>query len=72
MVHPLDSAIDPGIVRLRHDLRDVIHLADHGEAHLARPGGVSIAGLSDELDAIVCRDGVDAVVHGLQQMLEKS
>lgn len=52
-VHPLDLAVGPGMVWLGEPVFDVIRLADHVEAHLARPGGVSIAGLFGELDAIV-------------------
>jgi len=70
-VHPLDLAVGPGMVRLGEPVFEVIRLAHHVEAHLARPGGVSIAGLFGELDASVGQDSVDAVGHGLQQMLEE-
>jgi hypothetical protein len=40
---------------------DVVYLADYIEAHLALPGGVSVARLLGELDAIVSQDCVDTV-----------
>ena len=50
---------------------DVVCLADHVEAHLTRAGGVAVAGLLGELDAIVGQDRVDAVGHGFQQVFEE-
>ncbi len=41
-IHPLDMTIGPRVVRLGEPLLDVVCLADHGEAHLERPGGVSV------------------------------
>ncbi len=51
-VHPLDLTVGPGVVRLGEAVLDVVGLADHVEAHLARPGGVAVARLLGELDAI--------------------
>ena len=51
---------------------DVVRLADHVEAHLARPGGVTVARLLGELDAIVGQDRVDAVRNGFQQVFQDS
>ena len=66
------------MVRLCEPVLDIVRLADHVEAHLARPGGVAVAGLLGELDApfafaqdrIVREDGVDAIRHGLQQVFQ--
>jgi len=50
---------------------NVIGFADHVEAHLARPGGVTVARLLRELDAVVGQDRVDAVGHGFQQKFKE-
>ena len=39
--------------------------------YLTRPGGVTVARLLGELDAIVGQDCVDAVGHGFQQVFEE-
>lgn len=70
-VHPLDLPIGPWMVRLGEAVLDVVCLADHVEAHLARPGGVAIARLLGELDAIIGQDRVDTVGHGFQQVIEE-
>ena len=70
-VHPLDLTVGPRMVRLREAVLDVVRLTDHVEAHLARPGGVTIAGLLGKLDAVVGQDRVDAIGYGLQQMFEE-
>jgi hypothetical protein len=59
------------VVRFGEPVLDVVPLADHVEAHLTRPGGVPVAGLLGELDAIVGQDRVDAVRYGLQQVFEE-
>lgn len=46
-------------------------VADHIEAHLARPGGVAIARLVGELNAIIGQDRVDPVRHGFQQVFQE-
>ena len=50
-IHSLDLPISPGMVRLGKPVFDVVGLADHVEAHLARPGGVAVARLLGQLDA---------------------
>ena len=70
-VHALDLTVGPRVVRFGEPMLDVVGLADHVEAHLTRPGGVAVAGLLGELDAVVGQDGVDAIRHGFQQMFEK-
>jgi len=70
-VHPLDLFVGPRVVRLCEPVLNVVCLADHVEAHLTRPGGVPVAGLLGELDAIVREDGVDAIRHGLQQVFKE-
>ena len=70
-VHPFDLPVGPWVVRLGEAMLDIVRLADHVEAHLAREGGVPIARLVGELDAVVGQDGVDAIGHGFQQMFEK-
>jgi len=59
------------MVRLGKPVLDVITFADHVEAHLARPGGVTVARLLGELDAVVGRDRVNAVGHSFQQKVEE-
>ena len=70
-VHPLDLSVGPRVVRFGEPVLDVVGLADHVEAHLTGPGGVPVAGLLGELDAVVGEDGVNAVRHGFQQVLEE-
>lgn len=70
-VHPLDLTVGPWVVRFGEPVLDVVGLADHVEAHLAGPGGVSVTGLLGELNAIVRQNGVDAVGYGFQQVLEE-
>lgn len=70
-VHPLDLAVGPGMVRLGEAMLDVVGLADHVEAHLPREGGVPVAGLICELDAVVGEDRVDPVGNGFEQMLQE-
>ncbi|MDR6134529.1 hypothetical protein QE361_001504 [Sphingomonas sp. SORGH_AS802] len=50
---------------------DVVGLADHVEAHLAGPGGVAVAWLLGELNAVIGQDRVDAVGYGFQQVFEE-
>ena len=59
------------MVRLGEAMLDAVRLADHVEAHLARPGGVPVARLLGELNAIVGQDRVYPVRHGLQQVFEE-
>ncbi len=70
-VHPLDLSVGPGVVRLREPVLNVVRFADHVEAHLTRPGGVTVARLVGELDAIVGQDRVDPVRHRFQQVLKE-
>ena len=70
-VHPLDVTVGLGVVRLGEPMLDIVRLADHVDAHLARPGGVAVAGLLGELNAIVGEDRVDPVRDGFQQILEE-
>lgn len=70
-VHPFDLPVGPGVVRFGEPMLDVVRLADHVEAHLARPGGVAVAWLVSELDAIAGQDRVDAVGHGFLQVFEE-
>ena len=70
-VHPLDLTDGPWVVRLGEPVLDVVCLADHVETHLARPGGVTVARLLSELDAIVGQDRVDAVRHGFEEVLQE-
>ena len=71
-VHPLDLTVSPGMVRLGEPMLDIVCLADHVEAHLARPGDVAIAGLLGELDAIMGQDSVDAVGTALSKCSRNS
>jgi len=59
------------VVRLNGPLLDFVRFADHIEAHLTRPSGVTVARLIGERDAIVGQDRVDAVGHRFQQVFEK-
>ena len=59
------------MVRLGEPVLNAVCLADHVEAHLARPGGVPVTRLLGELNAIVGQDGVDAIRHGFQQVFEE-
>jgi len=70
-VHPLDLTVRPRVVRFGEPVLDAVRLADHVEAHLARPCGVSVAWLLGELDAIAGQDRVDAVGHGCQQVFQE-
>jgi hypothetical protein len=70
-VHPLDLTIGPRVVRRGKPVLDVVRLKDHVEAHLPRPGGVAIARLVGELDAIVGQDRVDPVRRRFQQVLKE-
>ena len=71
-VHPpLDLPVGPRVVRLGKPMLNVIGFGDHVKAHLARRGGVAVARLLGELDAIVGQDRVNAVGHGFQQMFEE-
>jgi len=69
-VHPLVLTVGPGMVRLGEPVLDAVGLADHVEAHLARPGSVTIARLLSELDTIVSQDLVDPARHGFQQVFK--
>ena len=51
-VHALDLSVGPRVVRFGEPVLDLVRLADHVEAHLARSGGVAVARLLGELDAI--------------------
>ena len=64
--HPLDPAIGPGLVRLGEAVFDVVYLADHVEARLAREGGVPVSWLTGELDAVVGEGGGNARGHGFE------
>ena len=70
-VHPLDLTVGPRMLRLGKPVLDVISFADHVEAYLARPGGVTVARLLGELDAVVGQDRVNAVGHSFQQKFEE-
>jgi hypothetical protein len=70
-VHPLDLAVGPRVVRFCEPVLDAVCVADHVEAHLTRPGGVAVARLLGELNAIVGQDRVNAVRHGFQQVFEE-
>ncbi len=70
-VHPLDLAVGPWMVRLGELVFDVVGLADYVEAHLARPGGVAVAGLLGELDAIIGQNRMDPVGYGFEQVFEE-
>jgi hypothetical protein len=59
------------VVRFGKPVLDVVCLADHVEAHLTRPGGVPVARLLSELDAVIGQDRVDAIRHSLQQVFEE-
>ena len=70
-IHPFDLSVGPRMVRLREAVLNVVGLADQVEAHLARPGGVSVALLLSELDAVVSQDRVDPVGYSFQQVFEE-
>ena len=70
-VHPLDLTIGPRVVRLGEPVLDVVRFADHIEAHLTRPGGVTVARLVGELDPVVSQDRMDSVGHSFQQVFEE-
>jgi hypothetical protein len=63
---PLVQVVRPG-----KPVLDLVRLAEPVEAHLARPGGVSVARLLGELDAIVGQDRVDIVRNGFQQVFQE-
>lgn len=44
------------MVRLGEAMLDTVRLADHVKAHLTRAGGVPVAGLLSELDAVIGSD----------------
>lgn len=50
---------------------DVVGLADHVEAHLPGEGGVPVARLIGELDAVVGQDRVDPVGNSFEQALQE-
>ncbi len=52
-VQPLDLIVGPGMVRLGEPVLDVVRLADHVEAHLTRPGRVTVSRLLGKLNASV-------------------
>ena len=64
-------AIGPRVVWLCEAVLDVVRLTDHFEAHLPRPGGVTVARLLGELDAVVGQDRVDPVRHRFQQVFQE-
>jgi hypothetical protein len=64
-VHPLDLPVRLRTVRLGEAMPDAVGLAGHGEAHLAEPRGIPVAGLFGELNAIIGQDRVYLVRHGL-------
>jgi hypothetical protein len=70
-VHPLDLTVGPGMVRLGEPVLDVVRFADHVEAHLTRPGGVTVARLLGKLDAVVGPDRVNPVRHRFQQVFKE-
>ncbi len=70
-VHPLDLTVGRRVVRLGRPVLDVVCFADHVEAHLTRPGGVTVARLLGKLDAIVGQDRVDPVRHRFQQVFKE-
>ena len=70
-VHALNLAVRPRVVGFYEAMFDVVRLADHVEAHLTRPSGVSVARLLGELNAVIGQDCVDAVRHGLEQVFEE-
>ena len=69
-VHPLDLTINPRVVRLCEPVLDVVRLTDHVEAHLPRPGGVAVARLLSELDAVVGQDRVDPLRYRFLQVFQ--
>lgn len=71
-VHPLDLTVGSRMVRFGEPVFDVVCLADHVEADLTRPGGVSFGRLLSELHAIIGQDRVDVERCGFQPVVEKS
>ena len=59
------------MVGLGEAVLDPVRFADHVEAHLPGIGGVTVAGLLGELDAVVRQDRVDAVGHGVEEQLQE-
>jgi hypothetical protein len=59
------------VVRFGEPVFDVVGLADHVETHPARPGGVAVAWLVGELNAVIGQDHVDAIGNGFQQVFEE-
>jgi hypothetical protein len=70
-VHPLDLSVGPGVTRLREPVLDVDRFADHVEAQLTRPGGITVTRLLGKLDAILGQDRVDPVWHRFQQVFKE-
>ena len=70
-VHPLDLAVGPWVVRLGEPMLDVVGLADHVEAHLARRGGVAVTRLLGELDAVIDQNRVYSIRYGFEQVFEE-
>ncbi|MBB5712890.1 hypothetical protein FHT02_004151 [Sphingomonas xinjiangensis] len=71
LIRSTDLTIGSGMVGNGEAMLHVVRFADHVEADLMRPGGVPVAGLLGEVDAIVGQDRVDAERHGFQEMLEE-
>ncbi|AJR23560.1 hypothetical protein TZ53_07345 [Sphingobium sp. YBL2] len=53
--------VSPWMVRLGEAMLDTVRLADHVKAHLTREGGVPVAGLLSELDAVIGSDMLGTV-----------
>ena len=59
------------MIRFGEPVLDVVRLANHVEADLTRPSGVTVARLLGELDTVVGQDRMVAVGHGFHQMFEE-
>lgn len=60
-IHPLDVAVGLWMVWLGEPMLNVVGLANHVEAHLARERCVAATRLISKLDAIIRQDRVDAI-----------
>lgn len=67
-VHSLDLPIGPGVLHLCQPVLDIILVTDPVEDVV---GGIFIALLIGELDAIIGEDDVDAVGHGGDQIAQE-
>ena len=72
-VHPFDLSVGPRMVRFGERGFDAVFPAAHVEhvGDVPGCGAVFVTQRKGELDAIVCKDGVDLVGNGFDEILEE-